>query len=37
MSDLELKMLIALAILAGAWALIKLIQAVWNAWEGKDL
>ena len=37
MSDMEMRVLLALGILLGAWVAIKLIQAFYNAWGGKDL
>ena len=33
----ELRVLLALGILGGLWAIIALWRAFWNAWGGKDL
>ena len=37
LSDMELRVLLALGILGGLWAIIALWRAFWNAWGGKDL
>jgi len=33
----ELRVLLAVIILGGLWAIIALWRAFWNAWGGKDL
>ena len=37
LSDMELRVLLAVIILGGLWAIIALWRAFWNAWGGKDL
>ena len=37
MSDMEMRVLLAIGILGGLWVLAALWRAFWNAWGGKDL
>jgi len=37
LNPLELRVLLAVIILGGLWALVALWRAFWNAWGGKDL
>jgi len=37
LSDMELRVLLAVVILAGLWTIVALWRAFWNAWGGPDL